>query len=313
VKPTHHGILIAPAPPCGFGVYAAKPLVKGEHLGEYTGESRRYDLWCDEIKKRKVELRGSEESVPFIREELYAAWTGDGPGGHGVVMDAYRIGNAMRFINCSCSPNCTFKSFDISFQNHCRKEVIALRDIERWTQLSVDYGWYFDDVTMEDVRLQAAKAYSRDVPALQELRRLLPNAMAESTRELAMGPIAGESEAVRVLAEAAWEAKGPPGPLRQAPPSFLSRFADPIEVAAFFEGNESLQPAKTYREIPDAVWQLYEVVGAELTGIPCRCALEPSLNITNKCSGVIGRPSQTTLLGRDLEAEAAIENHKWNT
>eukprot|EP00913_Durusdinium_trenchii_P009600 g9020.t1 len=51
-------LLVAPAPPCGHGVFAMRPLQAGQRLGEYTGEARRYDLWCEEIKARKVARRG---------------------------------------------------------------------------------------------------------------------------------------------------------------------------------------------------------------------------------------------------------------
>ena len=35
-------------------VEAMRPLQKGQRLGEYTGEARRYDLWCEEIKAGPV-------------------------------------------------------------------------------------------------------------------------------------------------------------------------------------------------------------------------------------------------------------------
>lgn len=75
---THEALCIAPAPPCGYGLFvsrhqrmsisavgcchgarqcsqpaqpeAMRPLKKGQRLGEYTGEARRYDLWCQEIE-----------------------------------------------------------------------------------------------------------------------------------------------------------------------------------------------------------------------------------------------------------------------
>ncbi|CAE8628848.1 unnamed protein product, partial [Polarella glacialis] len=75
----HQGLIVAPSPPCGFGLFATCKLSKGEVLGEYTGEIRNYRIWCDEIKARKVAARGSEASSPFIIEELYAAWAGSGP------------------------------------------------------------------------------------------------------------------------------------------------------------------------------------------------------------------------------------------
>ena len=89
---THEALFVAPAC-CGHGLYCAKGLSKGERLGEYTGQTRRYDLWCQEIKALKAS-RGREVS-PFIEEELYAAWAGAGEKNEGVVIDAYAKGNAM--------------------------------------------------------------------------------------------------------------------------------------------------------------------------------------------------------------------------
>lgn len=36
---------------------AMRPLQAGQRLGEYTGEARRYDLWCEEIKVRGPQSR----------------------------------------------------------------------------------------------------------------------------------------------------------------------------------------------------------------------------------------------------------------
>ncbi|CAL1127110.1 unnamed protein product [Cladocopium goreaui] len=168
---THEALCIAPAPPCGYGLFAMRPLKQGLRLGEYTGEARRYDLWCEEIKARKVALRGKDDASPFIVEELYAAWAGVGSG-EGVVIDAFVIdafakGNAMRFINCSCHPNCSFKNVGAAFEKHGRLLVVTARDIEKHEQLSVDYGWYFDPATLVEIRSEATKAYNEDLKNLQ--------------------------------------------------------------------------------------------------------------------------------------------------
>merc|ERR1719235_2468992 len=73
----------------------------------------------------------------------------------------------MRFINCSCAANCTFKPFADGGTNHSRLEVVTLRQIEPWEQLSVDYGWYFDPPTLEDVRSRALQAYNEDLDAIR--------------------------------------------------------------------------------------------------------------------------------------------------
>lgn len=279
-------LVVAPAGPCGFGVYATARISSGERLGEYTGEIRRYDIWCDEIKALKVKRRNSDASSPFIREELYAAWAGSGPAEKGVVIDAYHKGNLMRFINCSCKPNCSFKSVCAQGEPHGRLQVNALRAIEVGEQLSVDYGWYHDPATLEDIRKEAVAVYSSDLPQLQALQ--LPE------------PVIGDdaSEAVQLVAEALKEARGRPG-LRRRPHNFLAGMLDSEALARFLESGKRFSEAATYRAIPDPVWLLYEVLGAERVGIPCRCGSDPSLNSSGRCSGIIGRPLQVNFTGRD--------------
>merc|ERR1740129_2707746 len=138
----------------------------------------------------------------------------------------------MRFINCSCKPNCTFKLFGAGIQKHSRLRVVTLREIKPWEQLSVDYGWYFDDATLEDVRSQAVLAYNRDLPAIQALRDALPN---EGKADGLQCAPEGASEAVRVLFEALREARGPPLPLRSEPRSFLRRYVDSEVLAKLLE------------------------------------------------------------------------------
>lgn len=349
-------LFVAPAPPCGFGLFAADKLKKGTVVGEYTGEVRSFDIWAQEILDRKRADRGAEcGNVPFIREELYCAWAGPGPRGVGVVIDAFFYGNAMRFINCSCNPNCTFKSFGNGAEQHYRLRVEMLRDVEAWEQLSVDYGWYFDLATRSDIQDQALKAYCADVPTLgPRLVASLPAApsclvgafgvsagAAPGTRgaegeegeapdriggggesiyvaasAVEIGTAAGgvqptegfatmpTSEAVHVLAEAVREARCGPS-AGTSPPSFLRRFALDgeslallAERAAAVDGY-ALPEVRDVRDIPDAVWPLYEVLGAERVGIACRCALDPSLNPSGRCSGIIGRPFQSKCDGRN--------------
>mmetsp|Transcript_160056 Transcript_160056/g.282199 ORF Transcript_160056/g.282199 Transcript_160056/m.282199 type:complete len:446 (+) Transcript_160056:28-1365(+) len=314
---THPSLIVAPAPPCGFGVYATARIPKGEKLGEYVGEVRQYDLWCKEIKARKREARGSEASTPFIREELYSAWTGAGPKGTGVVVDAFSVGNAMRFINCSCSASCHFENFGLGTQEHSRLQVVTLREIEPWEQLSVDYGWWFDDATRDDVREQALIRYRLDRSVLQGLGAWLHRQTTESSKEagsasesnaasaLAAAKAAAEpkstSAAVKAMAEALQPSLNASNSQQASAASFFRRFIDVGKVSALLEMSEELPEARNFREIPDAIWPLYEVVGAEIVGVPCRCGLNATLNASGKCSGVIGRPLQEVCDGRTDE------------
>eukprot|EP00929_Paragymnodinium_shiwhaense_P067680 TRINITY_DN34030_c0_g1_i1.p1 TRINITY_DN34030_c0_g1~~TRINITY_DN34030_c0_g1_i1.p1 ORF type:complete len:543 (+),score=136.13 TRINITY_DN34030_c0_g1_i1:85-1713(+) len=316
----HPGLVVAPAPPCGFGVFTTTRLRRGEELGEYTGQVRSYDVWLEEINDRKRKARGSLISVPFIPQELYAAWTGGGPEGKGVVIDAYHGGNTMRFINCSCDHNCEFKPFGASDKEHWRLKVMASRDIEPWEQLSVDYGWYFDDLTLEDVRAEALKAYNADLPALRQLRqRLFDQQPKQDAKVMAQAQGSGGqrvrapescSEAVAVAAAALDEARGSGDPPE---PRFLHRFAEPETVALLFE--QQVEPfakeAGAIAGIPEPLWYVYEVVGADRVGIGCRCALEPSLNAKGRCSGIIGRPHQARCSGREDDVTNSDLAPKW--
>eukprot|EP00441_Pelagodinium_beii_P033050 CAMPEP_0197638724 /NCGR_PEP_ID=MMETSP1338-20131121/13571_1 /TAXON_ID=43686 ORGANISM="Pelagodinium beii, Strain RCC1491" /NCGR_SAMPLE_ID=MMETSP1338 /ASSEMBLY_ACC=CAM_ASM_000754 /LENGTH=378 /DNA_ID=CAMNT_0043211351 /DNA_START=54 /DNA_END=1187 /DNA_ORIENTATION=- len=279
---TSPDLIVAPAPPCGFGVFATCKIPKGAILGEYSGEIRNYKIWCDEITGKKKTRRGSEAASPFIRDELYAAWGGSGPQDAGVVVDAFALGNAIRFVNCSCFPNCTFKNFGTGAQGHYRLKVQALREIEAWQQLSVDYGWYHDPPTLEEIRKESVTAYTADLELLQKL--VLPKSSAQAASGSAARP-------AEVVAEALQEARGRPA-TRTAPPHFLHRFVDGEDVARFLETGKAFEKAESYLEIPAPVWQLYEVVGAERVGISCMCALDPSLNNSGRCAGIIGRPMQ---------------------
>lgn len=324
---THPGLIVAPSPPCGFGVFATCSLPVATKLGEYTGEVRSYDVWLEEIKAHKVRARGSDASVPFIREELYSAWTGEGPAGKGVVVDAFAVGNAMRFVNCSCSPCCGFKGFGKGPEKHSRMALVTNREVAAWEQLSADYGWWFDDATRQDVRQQAVEVYTQDRAALEALGcwlhtgekaeatepsgpcPLLPwvtPAAALECLSRALGKPEVLSEVLRAVAEAIAEARGPPsGPASDSVSvRFLRRFVDPEEAARFLERGEVLPAVRDFLQIPDAVWPLCEVVGAERVGIPCRCGLDASLNAGSRCSGIIGRPLQAVCNGReDLECE----------
>lgn len=326
VVQTLESLIVAPAPPCGFGVFATMPIRKGESLGEYLGIARSYDIWLKEIEDAKIILRGSKSPVPFICNELYAAWTGEGPEGAGTVVDAFAAGNAMRFVNCSCDPNVTFEQFGLGPEQHYRLEVVALRDIEAWEQIAVDYGWYHDDDTLRYVRSQAIRAFNQDVADLGRLGAWLcgqqsaaqscpaeeiscsKGASSTATRAAALGvepvprllvegrPQDGDSEALRALAHAIDEARGLP---QHQPPSFLRRFIIPEAVASLLEASgPCFVKVDSIHNIPGALWPMYEVVGGVAVGVPCRCGLGPSLNAGGRCSGIIGRPLQTVYDGR---------------
>lgn len=315
VVPVHPALIVAPAPPCGYGVYATQTIPAGTELGEYLGEARAYDVWCYEIKRTKVDRRGSDASSPFIPEELYAAWTGSGPKGAGVVVDAFGAGNTMRFVNCSCFPNANFKDFGRGIHGHSRVKVQAARDIHAWEQISLNYGWFYDDATLQDVRNESVQAFNRDVPAILRISSILNDAnkcsAANDTRDAKIVVLRNQgnlSEAMVVISETAARALATPDEKEIIGAKFLSRFVDPTVALKFLETEgASVKCVQNFREIPEAVWPLYEVVGGDIVGIPCRCGLDPSLNSTGKCSGIIGRPLQAKCDGREEDLAVKSE------
>ncbi len=74
----------------GRGCYAAEPIPAGAFIIEYTGE------W---VPAEEAYRREADPARPGI----YTFWTGD----EGAV-DGLHGGNAARFINHSCSPNCDY-------------------------------------------------------------------------------------------------------------------------------------------------------------------------------------------------------------
>lgn len=107
----------------GNGVFASRKIPAGQRIVEYRGE--RID-W-------ETALQRAEEK--------------DGPLGHtflfsladGRVIDGGRRGNAARYINHSCEPNCEAMEHEDG-----RVYIYALRDIRRGEELSYNYALIYD-------------------------------------------------------------------------------------------------------------------------------------------------------------------------
>ncbi len=74
----------------GRGVFATRPIAKGERLIEYTGER---------ITWQEAERRYPIDPVPY---HTFLFEVGDGT----MCIDAVRKANAAKWINHSCRPNC---------------------------------------------------------------------------------------------------------------------------------------------------------------------------------------------------------------
>jgi SET domain-containing protein len=110
----------------GRGVYAARALKKGERIVEYKGER---------ITWKEADRR--PPSDPDDPHHTFFFSLSDGK----TVIDAASGGNAARFINHSCAPNCETEE-DEEGQ---RVFINALRNIKAGEELNYDYGLLIDE------------------------------------------------------------------------------------------------------------------------------------------------------------------------
>jgi SET domain-containing protein len=115
--------VIRRSPIHGRGVFAARPIAKGARIIEYTGRRIAYTL--------ANRLYGDDERAPthtFLFEL-----------DDDMVIDAGQGGNAARWINHSCDPNCEAVDED------GRIFIDALRAIAPGEELGYDYGITLDE------------------------------------------------------------------------------------------------------------------------------------------------------------------------
>lgn len=104
----------------GKGCYAREPIPEGAFIIEYTGEL----ISAEEAYRRENDS---------TRSGIYTFWTGDE-----WAIDGYREGNAARFINHSCAPNCDYRI------EGRRVLIHAARAIAAGEELSIDYSFGAD-------------------------------------------------------------------------------------------------------------------------------------------------------------------------
>ena len=116
----------------GRGVFAARPFKKGARIIEYLGER---------ITHEQADADGGDDAGAR-RHHTFLFAVDDA-----IVIDASRGGNAARFINHSCDPNC-----EVVISRR-RVFIHALRRIEPGEELAYDY-WYMTDqaYTLDDLR-----------------------------------------------------------------------------------------------------------------------------------------------------------------
>nr|GEU29092.1 histone-lysine N-methyltransferase ASHR3 [Tanacetum cinerariifolium] len=107
---------------CGWGVEAAESIKKGEFIVEYVGEVIS-DTLCEQ-RLWDMKHKGIKN---FYMCEIRKDFT----------IDATFKGNASRFLNHSCGPNCNLEKWHVDGET--RVGVFAARSIEAGEPLTYDY------------------------------------------------------------------------------------------------------------------------------------------------------------------------------
>ena len=107
----------------GKGVFALRPIAAGEPVIEYTGERI---TWKEALRRHPHDPKEPNHTFYFHIDD-----------GH--VIDALYGGNASRWINHACEPNCEADEQD------GRVFIRALRDISPGEELYYDYGLVIDE------------------------------------------------------------------------------------------------------------------------------------------------------------------------
>jgi SET domain-containing protein len=107
----------------GKGVFALKPIAEGSEIIEYIGERI---TWKEALKRHPHDPSDPNHTFYFHIDDKQ-------------VIDAASGGNAARWINHACTPNCE------ADEEEGRVFIKALRDIEPGEELFYDYGLVIDD------------------------------------------------------------------------------------------------------------------------------------------------------------------------
>jgi SET domain-containing protein len=107
----------------GKGVFALRPIAAGERILEYTGE---IISWPEALRRHPHDPDQPEHTFYFHLDDDH-------------VIDAKVGGNASRWINHACEPNCEADTVD------GKVYIQALRDLEPGEELFYDYGLVIDE------------------------------------------------------------------------------------------------------------------------------------------------------------------------
>ncbi|KAE9110343.1 hypothetical protein PF005_g8594 [Phytophthora fragariae] len=112
------GLDIRSSPEQGLGAFAIDSIQKGSIVREYVGEI---------IDEREKESRAIRKECKYMM--------GYGVGGY---IDAEYCGNAARFFNHSCDPNCSAEEWTVS--GFYRIGIMALKAIQAGEEITFSYG-----------------------------------------------------------------------------------------------------------------------------------------------------------------------------
>jgi SET domain-containing protein len=107
----------------GKGVFALKAIAEGSEIIEYVGERI---TWKEALKRHPHDPSDPNHTFYFHIDDKQ-------------VIDAASGGNAARWINHACTPNCE------ADEEEGRVFIKALRDIEPGEELFYDYGLVIDE------------------------------------------------------------------------------------------------------------------------------------------------------------------------
>jgi len=114
----------------GKGVFALRPIAKGERIVEYTG---RVITWKQADRQHPHDEDDPQHTFFFQIDDKRVIDGGDG-------------GGSARWINHSCGPNCE------ADENDGRVWIKALRDIEPGEELNYDYGLVLEERQTKKVK-----------------------------------------------------------------------------------------------------------------------------------------------------------------
>ena len=107
----------------GKGVFAVRRIAEGETVIEYLGE---VISWDEALRRHPHDPSDPDHTFYFHIDEQH-------------VIDANQGGNAARWINHACAPNCE------ADDRNGRIFIVALRDIADGEELFYDYGLVIDE------------------------------------------------------------------------------------------------------------------------------------------------------------------------